>query len=757
MRKIAVLGAGVMGAQIAGHLAGCGAEVLLMDMPFKDAPKGSPPAKRNALVYAGLERLAKARPSEMYDTDDLKNIRVGNFGDDLERIGDRDWIIEAVIERLDIKHDLYARIERLAKKDAAVSSNTSGILWKHLTEGRSDGFKKRFVITHFFNPVRYMKLVEVVAGPETDKKTIEAISGFLENALGKGVVLAKDTPFFIANRIGVHHVVAAMEAAGRNNWPIEVVDQVMGAPTAHPRSAIFRTVDIVGLDTLALVAKEGGFKLPAYVDEMIARKWVGDKAGQGFYKKQGKDIFVLDLAKMEYRAAAKVKTESLGAARELKDPRERVKKLLEFSDDTARIAWELLSDAIVYSASVLKEIADSPAQIDKAMRWGFNWEIGPFEQLIAIGVDSFVTRLKKENKQPSTEVEAVLKGIDLENIYVPPRNTRVVVEGNAGADVTFLGDGVYACEFHTKMNAIDGDVVAMLERAVDLVEEKGVGLVISNDGESFSAGANLMMIFLAISNGDMAQVEQMVKAFQDINQRLRFCKRPVVAAPFSMALGGGCEVTMACAAAQVFCETYMGLVEFGVGLLPAGGGCKNMLLRMEARHKIGFDRKNKIWYASEDGGPFPKVKDAFQTIAFARVSASGKEAAKIGYTKITDGISMRRDRLFDDAKRRVLALADNYAPPEHRKDILLPGQGGKMALVNGVRQAMVKGDISEHDGIIAEKIAHVLSGGDRPGVHLTTEQHILDLEREAFMSLCGMEKTRERIQFALTNGKPLRN
>jgi len=757
VKKVAVLGAGVMGAQIAGHLCGCGAEVILLDMPARGSSRGDTSAKRNSVVQSGLERLAKARPAEIYDTGDIKKIRVGNFEDDLEKIGDCDWIVEAVIERLDIKHSLYSKIDPLAKKNAVISSNTSGILWKHLTEGQSDGFKKRFVITHFFNPVRYMKLVEVVAGSSTDESVVKNISEFLEVALGKGVVRAKDTPFFIANRIGVHHVVATMEAAGRNNWPIEVVDQVMGRPTAHPKSAIFRTVDIVGLDTLALVAREGGLKLPAYVDEMIARKWVGEKAGQGFYKKQGKDIFVLDVAKMDYRPVAKIKAESLGAVKDLKDPHERVKRLLEYNDAAARIAWELLSDAIVYSASVLREIADSPAQIDMAMRWGFNWEIGPFEQLAAIGAENFITRLKKENRQPSVEAESVLKSVNQKNVYVPQRRARAVVEGNAGADITDLGDGIYACEFHTKMNAIDGDVVDILSRAVELAETKGKGLVIGNDGENFSAGANLMMIFLAISNGDMAQVEQMVKAFQDVNQLLRFCKRPVVAAPFGMALGGGCEITMACASAQSFCETYMGLVEFGVGLLPAGGGCKNMLLKMEERCREGFNDKNKIWYASEDGGPFPKVRDAFQTIAFARVSSSAKEAAKIGYTRRSDGVSMRRDHLIEDAKERALLLAKDYRPPAYREDILLPGKGGKMALVNSVRQARTKGDISEHDAVIAEKIAHVLSGGDRESNHLSSEQHILDLEREAFMSLCGTEKTRERIQFMLMNGKPLRN
>lgn len=730
IKKTAVLGAGVMGAQIAGHLAGCGVEVLLMDL--------------DQLALKGIEHLKKARPPAMYDLSDLKLITTGNLETDLEKISDCDWIVEVIIEQLDIKQQLFSRLEKYLNPKTIISSNTSGILLRQLVEGRSDQFRKNFLITHFFNPVRYMKLVELVHGKDTDPNIVKEMADFLELSLGKGVVYAKDTPNFIANRIGVHAVITAFHAAAEKGWPIEVIDQVMGPPTARPKSAIFRTADIVGLDTLVHVAKNSCLNIPSFVEEMVKKGWIGEKAGQGFYKKTPAGILVLDIEKMEYRPQQKLKTPSLGAVREIVDPAERLKIVVNADDEAGKIASYIVGASIDYASAVLAEIADSPTEVDRAMRWGFGWELGPFEQLQALGYEEFAKKLSKPLKkfQPFQSFKKKQK----------------IVSSNAGADVVDLGDGIYLCEFHTKMNAIDGDVLLMLDNAVNLVEKDGVGLVIGNYRSNFSAGANLMLIWMAATNGQWDQIADMVDKFHGVGQKIRFCKKPVVAAPFGLALGGGCEISMAagggiCAAA----ETYMGLVEAGVGVIPAGGGCKNLLLRMEELHKASFNQKNSIWYASKDGGPFPKVREAFTTIAFAKISSSAKEAKKIGYMRPGDKIVLDREKLIQEAKNDVVKLSANYTPPVYQDNIVLPGMGGEMALVNSIQQAILKGDITEHDGIIAGKLARVLSGGDNPTLCYSNEQHILDLEKEAFLSLCGMEKTQNRMQYMLTTGKPLRN
>ena len=790
IKRAAVLGAGVMGAQLAGHLAGCGVRVLLMDIinppqpPFAKGGDGTiPPLKkggeggfeiRNKFALDGIERLKKSKPAAMFDIDDLKHITPGNFEDDLPKIVGCDLIIEAVIEKIEIKEKLYTEIEKYLKPKTIVSSNTSGIRLKSLIEGRSPQFKKNFVITHFFNPVRYMKLVELIVSPETDPKIVAEIADFLENGLGKGVVRAKDTPNFIANRIGVHAVVMAFHAVEKNGWPIEVVDQIMGVPTCRPKSAIFRTADIVGLDTLALVAMNSGLEVPNFVQEMIKKGMIGDKGGGGFYKKAQKndsppnpplekggksqvppfakggkggfEILVIDPKTLEYRPQQKIKTPSLGKARDISDPAERLRTVVLADDEAGKIAKYLVDASIDYAASVADEIAHDTGEIDKAMRWGFNWELGPFEQMSALKIPP----VPPFSKGGVREFPPFVKGGE-------GGFKKKILSSNPGADITDMGDGVFACEFHTKMNAIDGDVIAQLNQALDMTECDGKGLVLCNDGQNFSAGANLMMIFLAAQSQAWGQIADMVKGFQGATQRIRFCKRPVVAAPFGLTLGGGCEISIAAAHINAAAETYMGLVELGVGLIPAGGGCKNMLLRMEERHRKEFDPANKIWMAPTDGGPFPKVRDVFQTIAFAKVSMSAKEARKIGYMSAQDRITLDREKLFGDAKKAVLELAKNYQPPKYRDDITLPGEGGKMALVNGIKQSHLKGDVTEFETVLGEKLAHVLTGGDMPSLHKTDEQHILDLEREAFLSLCGMPKTIERIQHMLSTGKPLRN
>ncbi len=720
INKVTVLGAGLMGSQIAGHLVGCGFDVLLLDLEME-------------FVVKGLERLGKTKPPAMYDNEDIRSITPGNFKDNLKDISSCDWVIEAIVEDKNAKHALYAEIEKHLNAKTVISSNTSGLTRASLIAGRSATFCKKFIVTHFFNPVRYMKLVEIVSGEENSKEMIAEISRVLEDRLGKGVVYSKDIPDFVANRIGVFTVLSALGAVEKFGWRVEVVDQVMGIPTCRPKSATFRTLDIVGLDTFVHVAKNGGHKLPAFVEEMMAKGWFGDKAGQGFYKKTKSEILVLDPKTMEYRPQQKIKTASLGLAKDMTDAAERIRTVVFADDEAGNIAWHLVSAAILFSLNVWREIAHSEGEVDKAMRWGFNWELGPFEQLRALGVTNVEKRLgrKLEDVESPKNVPGFLGS------WVPK------IASNAGADLLDIGDGIFCCSFHTKMNAIDADVVTMLGRSIEHVEKEGAGLVIGNNAANFSAGANLMMIFLAAQNKEFGQIEKMVRSFQNINQMIRFALKPVVVVPAGLTLGGGCEIALSAARIVAAAETYIGLVEGGVGLIPAGGGCKNLLLKFMERRKMS--------------GPFPAIKGAFETIAFAKASSSAKEAKKIGYLATTDEIIIDHEKAFAAAKLAALALTKNYVPPAKRQDIILPGLGGKMALVNGVRQAVLKGVATEYDAFVSEKLAHVLCDGDMPCLHDTNEDHILELEREAFLSLCGEKKTLDRIGHMLSTGKPLRN
>ncbi|PIR19873.1 MAG: hypothetical protein COV45_07800 [Deltaproteobacteria bacterium CG11_big_fil_rev_8_21_14_0_20_47_16] len=787
IKKVAVLGSGIMGRAIAGHLAGCGIPSLLLDLKTETSKQA-------------LELLAKSKPALMYDNADIRMITPGNFDDDMSKIADCDWIVEAVVERLDIKESIYSKVEKYLKPHQIISSNTSGIDLKDLTNGRSELFKKRFLITHFFNPVRYMKLLEIVAGPETDADVVKTIAAFGENVLGKGIVYAKDTPNFVANRIGVQGMMAAIHAVVNKGWGIEVVDQVMGTPTARPKSAMFRTADIVGIDTLAHVADNNVkgcpndedlklFELPDYVKEMIQKKWLGDKTGQGFYKKtktpEGKtEILVLDPKSMDYRPQQKIKTDSLGAARNIDNPAERLAAVVWGSDEASEIAWYLISSSIVYSANRIPEIANDILNVDRAMRWGFNWDLGPFEIWDALGVAKVCEKLKAEGRAIPKIVQQLLdKG--LSSFYqekagvvsyfdqnagaykaIPePKNVIILkslvernktVAKNDSASVIDLGDGVFNVQFHAKMNAIDDGIIEMLNRGMDEAEKNGVGVVVANDGPNFCVGANLMLVFLECQQQNWSRIDDIAKAFQNVNQRMSYGKVPVVVAPHQMALGGGCEVILGGTHVHAAAETYMGLVEVGVGLIPAGGGCKNMLLHNEEKQLAKHNPKNDVWMAPKDGGPFPKVSAAFQTIMMAQVATSAKEAKRMGYLRKSDAISVNADQRIYDAKQDVLAMSKNFTPRE-MVDIQLPGVGGKMALVNALRGFVAQGLATEYDAVIGEKLAHILTGGDRPETHMATQQHILDLEREAFLSLCGMEKTQARIQNMLMKGKPLRN
>ncbi len=805
IKKVAVLGAGVMGHGIAAHLAGAGIPSYLLDIvPPKfgddDAKAGlteKDPRFRNKFALAGIEAIKKSKPSVIYTQRDLKLITPGNFEDDWEKLKECDWIVEVVVERLDIKQSVFSRIEKVMREDTIISSNTSGLPLHSLVEGRTEQFKKNFLITHFFNPVRYLKLVEVVSSKETDPQVLEEMVHFLEENLGKGVVYAKDTPNFIANRIGVYAFMAAIKRAIDEKYTIEEVDKILGPAMGKPKSAMFKTGDLAGVDTLAHVVKNTYescpndesrevFTLPPVMNKMLENKWFGNKSKQGFYQKtkdaNGTQLLVLDLDTGEYRPKQEAKFDSLKEVKSIENVGERIKALVSASDRGAEFAWKTTRDMLIYTANRIPEIADDIVNVDNAMKWGFNWEIGPFEILDAIGVKEVVEKIKKDNlKVPALFSQVLEKGngvfykrengkrfyFDIpSSSYKPvPRKSHVlflkdlkeqnkVIKSNDSASLIDLGDGVLALEFHSKMNAIDDEIIAIGREGIERCKKDFVGMVIYNEGENFSVGANLMLMWLEAQQKNWEKIEQIVKQFQDLCMEFKYSAKPVVAAPFGLALGGGCEVVMGADAVRAYAETYIGLVEVGVGLLPAGGGCKNMLLNCEATLR---SKGQKVWASQGDGGPFPKVQRAFERIAFAKVATSAKEAIDLDYLKRTDQVTLNKDNHLNDAKQDVLALAKNYVQPVPREDILVPGVGGKMAMISGIRGFLSQGMISEHDALIAGKIAHVLCGGDAPTQRLVSEQHILDLEREAFLQLAGEEKTQARMQAMLMTGKPLRN
>jgi 3-hydroxyacyl-CoA dehydrogenase len=806
IKKVGVLGAGVMGHGIAAHLAGAGIPCTLLDIvPPKftdeDAKAGlteKDPRFRNKFALAGIEAIKKSKPSVIYTQRDLKLITVGNFEDDWDKLKECDWIVEVVVERLDIKQSVFAKVEKVMQPHTIVSSNTSGLPLHSMAEGRSAQFKKNFIVTHFFNPVRYLKLVEIVSSPNTDPQVVKTMADFLEDVLGKGVVYAKDTPNFIANRIGTFSFMAALKRVLEEDYTVEEVDKILGPAMGKPKSAMFRTADIAGLDTLAHVVKNTYencpndenrqiFVMPDVVNKMLANKWFGDKTGQGFYKKSKeggkKEILALDLKTLEYRPKKEIRFESLGAAKNIEDVGERIKTVINGKDRAAEFAWKVTRDTLIYTANRIPEIADDIVNVDNAMRWGFNWDLGPFEALDAIGVKETVERIKKDGlKVPGLFQQVLDKGegvfykrqngkryfFDLTaNTYkpIPAKPTTLllkdlkeqnkIVKSNDSASLIDLGDGVLCLEFHSKMNAIDDSIGAMGQEGLTLLKTNDwKGMVVSNEGENFSVGANLMLIWLESQQKNWEKIEAMVRGFQDLCMAFKYSPKPVVAAPFGLALGGGCEVVMGADAVRAYAETYIGLVEVGVGLIPGGGGCKNMLLNCEATLRA---KGQKVWASPGDGGPFPKVQRAFERIAFAKVATSAKEGIEFDYLKPTDKITLNRDRLLHDAKQDVLDLAKNYTPPTPREDILVPGVGGKMAMLSAIRGFLALGTISEHDALIAEKLAHVLCGGSLPTQRMVSEQFILDQEREAFLQLCGEEKTQARMQAMLMTGKPLRN
>jgi 3-hydroxyacyl-CoA dehydrogenase len=786
IREVTVLGAGVMGAAIAAHLANAGLRVRLLDIPAKDAPAGDK-AARNRIAAAGLEGARKAKPAAFFSPRFDTLVSVGNLEDDLAAaVAASDVVIEAVIENLVVKQALYKRIDEMGGR-AIITSNTSGLRIADLMQGRSDDFRGRFCITHFFNPPRYLKLVEIVAGPDTRPETIARAEALCGGLLGKGLVRAKDTPNFIANRIGTFALMRTLNEAVAKGYTVEEVDMVFGPATGRPKSAVFRTADVVGLDTLLHVTNNCYDALPnderrdvfapsPVLQQLIAKKWLGAKTKQGFYKKVGDDILQLDLKTFEYGPQKKPRFDSIGAARGVDDVDEKMRRIVAGNDKAAELARTVLYETLIYSANRLGEISDSVVDIDRALRWGFGWERGPFETWDALGVKATAAKMEAAGytvpgwvkEQIAAQGEGMrfyrtengkLGQLGMRGGFTPiPTDPRALsldairaaggeVERNASASILDLGDGVFCLEFHAKMNAIDQDIVAMTMKAVDRAEREGVALVIGNDApDAFCAGANLFGLMVALGQGNIAAVDQMVVAFQNACQRTRYARVPVVAAPFGLVLGGGAEIVLGCQAVRAAAELYLGCVEVGVGLIPAGGGCMEFAARASAR-------------ASDDPqfDILSLVRAPFLALATARVSTSAEDARDIGYLRQADAVSMARETLIADAKQTALGMARaGYRPPPPRR-IRVMGEGGQATLKQALINLLGAHQITAHDAVVSGHLARALSGGSVPAGATVSEQHILDLEREGFLSLCGEPKTRDRIQHMLQKGKPLRN
>jgi 3-hydroxyacyl-CoA dehydrogenase len=792
IRKVAVLGAGVMGSGIAAHLANSGVRALLLDIvPPKAAPGEDTASRafRNKFAQGALANMRKQKPSPIMSEQVFTAIEVGNFEDDLARLSECDWVIEVVKEDMAVKQALFAKVEQHARKDAIISSNTSGLSIKGMLEGRGPEFRKRFLVTHFFNPVRYMKLLELVAGPETDPEVVKSIHRFGEEVLGKGIVYGKDTTNFIANRIGVYGMMRTIAEMQKAELSIEEVDKIFGPAMGRPKSAIFRTADIVGLDTFTHVAKNcydtlthdeerDVFAAPEFLQKMVAKGMLGDKSGGGFYKKDrsagGKDILALDLKTLEYRPQAKVRYESLGAAKEVENVRERVATVMNGQDKAAKFAERVTLDVLAYTSRRIPEIADDVVNVDRGVRWGFGWDLGPFETWDAYGVKKGVERMRELGLKPAAWVEEMLaKGrtsfygvengkdtywdISTKSVKVVQENARTSrveylkrgnkkITGNESATLWDMGDGVTLLEFHSKMNSIDDNIIAMMNTALDETERNFRGLVIGNDGANFSAGANIMALLMAAKSDEFEAIRKMAAGFQAANQRMRYSPVPVVTAPFNLTLGGGAEATMGGNALQASAELYMGLVEVGVGLIPGGGGTMQLL-----RNVYG------PYAADKDFDALPFLKKVFLTIGTAKVATSAEEARELGFLSQHDGISANRDFLLSDAKARVLGMANSGFRAPRPTRFRLPGPSGYATIDMLLYDMELNGQVSAHDRKIGQKLARVLTGGDTSPSVLLTEERLLELELEAFLSLCGEEKTQDRLMYMLEKGKPLRN
>jgi len=806
IKRAGVIGAGVMGATIAAQLANVGIETLLLDIVLpeltdEDRKKGlteDSGAFRDKLARKGLETAVKSKPASFYVAENAKRIKLGNLEDDLEKLRGVDWIIEVVVERLDIKQKVFERIETVLEPGTIISSNTSGISAKAMSEGRSENFRKHFAITHFFNPPRYMKLLEIVPCEDTLPEVVGTLAETCEKVVGKGVVWAKDTPNFIANRIGVFsmlHVIRSMLDLGLS---VEAVDKLTGPVIGHPKSASFRTADLVGLDTLLHVANnvyEGApndekremFKTPELLQKMLEKKLLGEKTGQGFYKK-GKDekgkkiILSIDAETLDYTPQEKVKFASLEAAMNVSGTEGKIQNLFYANDKAGEFTFRQVAETLIYSANRIPEIADDIVNVDNAMKWGFAWKLGPFETWDALGVTRSLDKMKAAGYSiPGWVQEMVDQGNESfyrseagKSLYYDPasksykevpvkagvillpsfKDRDMTVAGNKGATLVDLGDGVACLEFHTKMNAMGDDIINMVFKSAEIVEKDFDGLIVANHGTNFSAGANLPLVLFTAQEEEWEDLDWMIKTFQDAFMRLKYLDKPVVAAPAGLALGGGCEICLAADRVRFAAETYMGLVEVGVGLIPAGGGTKELYLR-NTEHLFEVAR----------GGLYPKqielmpyIARTFETIAMAKVATSGPEAIKMGYLRPTDRMTVNRDYLIDDAKKTVIAMnMEGYQPPMARDEIRVAGENSFAMIKLGLWSMHESGFITDHDVTVSTKVGYVLCGGEVLADTMVSEQYLLDLEREAFLSLCGDPKTQMRIQHMLQTGKPLRN
>lgn len=792
IKKVAVVGSGIMGSGIACHFANIGVEVLLLDiipnaLTEAEEKKGltlKSKAVRNRMVNDHLANALKSKPSPIYSQKFASRITTGNTTDNLPEIATCDWIIEVVVERLDIKKQVFEQIDKFRKPGTLITSNTSGIPIKYMSEGRSDDFQAHFCGTHFFNPARYLKLFEIIPGPKTSPDVLDFLSNYGSQFLGKTSVIAKDTPAFIGNRIGIFGIQSLFHLVKEMGLTIEEVDKLTGPVIGRPKSATFRTVDVVGLDTLVHVANglyEGCpndeahdlFKLPDFISKMMENKWLGSKSGQGFYKKVGKEILSLDLNTLEYRAAKKASFATLELTKTIEKPIDRFKVLVKGKDKAGDFYRKSFAAMFAYCSNRIPEISDDFYKIDDAMKAGFGWENGPFEIWDAIGVENAIELMKAEGYTPATWVKDMLasgnstfysvkngsthyyNSTSKSQEKVPGQDAFIILDnireshkvwGNSDASIIDLGDGILNLEFHSKMNTIGGGVLAGINKAIDLAEKEYRGLVIGNQGANFTVGANIGMIFMMAVEQEYDELNIAIKYFQDTMMRVRYSSIPVIVAPHGMTLGGGCEMSMHADRVVAAAETYIGLVEFGVGVIPGGGGSKEMALRAS-----DLFHKNDV--------ELNVLQEYFLTIGMAKVATSAYEGFDIGVLqKGKDIVVVNKDRQIAVAKQVALQMADQgYTQPIRRTDIKVLGKQALGMFLVGTNQMVAGKYISEHDLKIANKLAYVMAGGDLSEPTLVSEQYLLDIEREAFLSLCAERKTLERIQFMLTKGKPLRN
>ncbi|MGN7477529.1 3-hydroxyacyl-CoA dehydrogenase/enoyl-CoA hydratase family protein [Solibacillus silvestris] len=790
IQKVAVLGSGVMGSGIAAHLANIGIPTLLLDIAPSELTKDEE-AKgltldskfvKNRFANTAMQKLLKQKPAPLSAKKNLALITPGNFDDDLEKLKDVDWIIEVIVEKLDIKKGLFEKIDAVRKPGTIVSSNTSGVSINAMAEGRSEDFQEHFLGTHFFNPPRYLKLLEVIPANTTKPEVVSFMQSFGEDVLGKGVVVAKDTPNFIANRIGTYGLLVTMQEMVARNYSVGEVDSVTGPLIGRPKSATFRTLDVVGLDTFAHVAKnvydktsgaeQAVFEESPILNKMITNGWLGAKSGQGFFKKEGKEILQLNLSTFEYEPSTKLAAPSLEMAKQAKGPGGKLKVLIYANDRAGEILWNSFAPTLIYSAQLTGEIADDILAIDNAMKWGFGWAQGPFEMWDSIGVEKSVGKMKAEGREIPAFVSGLLdkgfttfyKEIDgdlayyngAEYVKVPVNDKAIdlkrykkkhgVIKANSGASLIDLGDGIALLEFHSKSNAIGLDIIQMINYAIDEVEKNFKGLVIGNQGKNFCVGANLAMILMEAQDDNIFELDFVIKSFQQAMRRIKYSTKPVVAAPFQMALGGGAEVCLPAAHIQASAETYMGLVEVGVGLIPGGGGN----LALYEKFIKGLPHGVEVDYQQI-------ANKVFETIAMAKVSTSGEEARENNFLNFADGISVNPDHLIYDAKQTALALAEaGYTPPV-KGSVKVVGAPGYATLLLGAQGMFDSGYITEHDLKIAKKLAYVIAGGKVPYGTEVSEEYLLNLEKQAFLELVADQKSQMRMQHMLVKGKPLRN